>query len=154
MSEDIIRRNDGSILTPIKNSLIPDVFDLPQHIPPNLYCNEFDDLNIATFEERTKPFTDRMDKIQKELVSQTSELEKVRYENMKLNAQVEVLNKNNDRQLSEIERLQEINGQLKITNKKLEDDAKHRLKKDILIGLIPSAIILIVTIILTHYGLL
>lgn len=63
--------------------------------------------SLPTYEDRIKPLTDRMDNMQSELESQTEELQKLRYENMKLNAQIEVLNKTNDKQLNEISELKE-----------------------------------------------
>lgn len=90
-----------------------------------------------------KPLTDRMDSMKSELIIQTNELQKLRYENTKLNAQIEVLNITNDKQLSEIKSQQSNITQLKTINRKLQsiiDDSKWSNLKSLLIGVIGTVI--------------
>lgn len=144
MSEDssnIITRPDGTILKCIEPHMAyPNLdFDFSQcvSIPSN------ETLQLPTFEDRTKHITDRIDKMQKELESQTSELEHVRYENMKLNAQVKILNKNNEKQLDKIERLRNINYELKQSNSKLQgiiNSSKWSNTKSLFVGITGTVI--------------
>lgn len=107
---------------------------------------------IQTPEERYKFMTDRMDKMQGELETQTTELQRLQYENQKLNAQITTQNKIIDKQLSELKDQKSINHDLQQINNTLEKNNKHSFRNGILIGLIPSAIILVATVILTYYG--
>lgn len=61
-------------------------------------------------------------------------IESIRYQNMKLNAQVEVLNKTIESDKSEIEELQKANANLKVVNKTLEENNKHYWRNTILIN--------------------
>ena len=90
--------------------------------------------------------------------SQLVELEKIRYENMKLNAQIDTLNKLTDKQRDDIS---ELKNDLATTKKSFNDfkaqynnSNKHSFIKGILIGFIPSLIIFILTLLATNYGLL
>lgn len=107
---------------------------------------------IQTPEERYKFMTDRIDKMQGELETQTTELQRLEYENQKLNAQIITQNKIIDKQLSELEDQKSINHDLQQINNTLEKNNKHTFRNGILIGLIPGAIILVATVILTYYG--
>lgn len=107
---------------------------------------------IQTPEERYKFMTDRLDEMNEELKTQTTELQRLEYENKKLNAQITTQNKVIDKQLSELEEQKSINTNLQKINDTLVENNKHSFRDGILIGLIPSVIILIATIILTHYG--
>lgn len=90
--------------------------------------------------------------------SQLVELEKIRYENIKLNAQIDTLNKLTDKQSDDI---LELKNDLATTKKSLKDfkaqynnSNKHSLIKGIIIGFIPSLIIFLLTLLATNYGLL
>ncbi len=107
---------------------------------------------IQAPEERFKFMTDRIDKMQGELETQTTELQRLEYENKKLNAQITTQNKIIDKQLSELEEQKNINADLQQINNTLKANNKHSFRNGILIGLIPSAIILVATVILTYYG--
>lgn len=107
---------------------------------------------IQTPEERFKFMTDRIDKMQGELETQTKELYRLDYENQKLNAQIREQNITIDKQLSELEEQKSINTNLQQINTTLKENNKHSFRNGILIGLIPSAIILVITVILTYYG--
>lgn len=131
-------RNFGSIK-------IPDL-SMASQIKPI----EFPD--IPPIEERMKFLTDRIDKSNEELKNQTEELQHLRYENKKLNAQIETQNRLVDKQLNEIEEQKSINRNLQTINDTLRDNNKHSFRNGILIGLIPGAIILVATVILTYFG--
>lgn len=107
----------------------------------------------------------KMDRLEKNIKksnstqeSQLVELEKIRYENIKLNAQIDTLNKLTDKQRDDI---LELKNDLATTKKSFNDfktqynsTNKHSLIKGIIIGFIPSLIIFILTILATNYGLL
>lgn len=100
----------------------------------------------------------KMDKLNSTQESQLNELEKIRYENIKLNAQVDTLNKLSDKQSDDIATLK---NDLVTTQKHLnsfkqqyENSNKHSFITGIIIGFIPSLLIFILTIIATKYGLL
>ena len=109
-------------------------------------------VRIPSMEERYKFMTDRLDAMQDELKNQTTELQRLEYENKKLNAQITTQNKIIDKQLSELEEQKGINTNLQEINNTLVKNNKHSFRDGVLIGLIPSVIILIATIILTYYG--
>lgn len=116
----------------------------------NIAQSEFPE--IQTPEERFKFMTDRLDEMNEELKTQTTELQRLEYENKKLNAQVFTQNQVIDKQLSELEEQRSINTNLQKINNTLIENNKHSFRNGILIGLIPSAIILVITVILTYYG--
>lgn len=64
-----------------------------------------------------------------------SQLTSIRYENMKLNAQIEVMNKTIDSNNEELLRLQTTNSELKVVNQNLKDNNKHYWLYTILITL-------------------
>lgn len=98
----INEENQMGIFSGIKLSAIP-IPDIVPQLVKDMESQRDDFIkNISTHEERIKPITERVDKLQKELEHQTSELQKLRYENIKLNSKIEILNKTNDNQLSEI----------------------------------------------------
>lgn len=59
----------------------------------NLIMTKKNFTNIQSPQEKLSFLTDKLNCVQKELQKQTSILEKVQYENKKLNAQIEVQNK-------------------------------------------------------------
>lgn len=154
MSKPLINLNDHIVeFNPIEDqmkifngidlSVLPDPDMIPQSIKD--MEKKHDDLlkNLPTPEERMKPLTDRMDSMKSELIIQTNELQKLRYENTKLNAQIEVLNITNDKQLSEIKSQQSNITQLKTINRKLQsiiDDSKWSNLKSLFIGVIGTVI--------------
>lgn len=102
--------------------------------------------SLPTYEDRIKPLTARMDSMQSELELQTDELQKLRYENMQLNAQVKVLNVTNDKQLSEISDLKASETISKNTieelNKTINDSNKNSFIVNIVIAIISGIIVL------------
>lgn len=100
----------------------------------------------------------KMDRLNTTQETQLNELEKIRYENIKLNAQVDTLNKLTDVQSNDIsvlkndlEKTQKLLADFKEEYKKAN---KHSFITGIIIGFIPSLIIFVLTILATNYGLL
>lgn len=78
-----------------------------------------------------------------EISKQTQELKSIHYENMKLNAQIDTLNKIIDSQNDELERLRNINAELKLANKTLEKSNESNRGywiKTILIGIFTTVL--------------
>lgn len=102
--------------------------------------------SLPTYEDRIKPLTERIDSMQTELESQTNELQKLRYENMQLNAQVKVLNVTNDKQLSEISDLKANDiiskNIIEELNKTISDSNKNSFIVNIVIAIISGVIVL------------
>lgn len=65
----------------------------------------------------------------------TQDLKSIRYENMKLNAQIELLNKTIDSQSAELERLQTVNAELKLANQNLESENRHYWRNTVMSGI-------------------
>ncbi len=91
---------------------------------------------IQSPEERLHFLTKQLDGMKDELIKQTNSLEKVRYENTKLNAQIEVLNKTIDSSNEKLDELQAANIKLKIINETLEKNNAHYWRNVILTGFI------------------
>lgn len=151
MNDDVLSRYN-----PICNDIDSDYIReyLSRNPIPMPEAPTFAKIELPTPEDRLKPLTDRMDTMQNELETQTSELVKLRYENTKLNAQITTQNKVIDKQLSELEELQSIKLELQDSYDFLVKKNKNSTRNAILIGLIPSMIILVLTIVFTYFGLL
>lgn len=92
----------------------------------NEYLNtDFEIPKIPDPEERLRFLTEKLDSMNSELESQTKAMHKIQYENMKLNAQIEVLNKTLDSNRDELFELQKANAELKAVNKNLENSNRH-----------------------------
>lgn len=76
-----------------------------------------------------------------------SQLTSIQYENMKLNAQIKVMNKTIDSNNEELLKLQTTNSELKIVNQNLKDNNKHYWLYTFLIGIATT----ILGIVLGHY---
>ena len=72
--------------------------------------------------------------MQSELENQTESMRKIQYENMKLNAQIEIQNKTLDSNLEELNRLRTVNTELKAVNKNLENSNRHYWRNTLLIS--------------------
>ena len=118
--------------------------------------------NLPVYEPILPDYEDtvcgKMDKLNSTHESQLNELEKIRYENIKLNAQIDTLNKLTDKQSDDISTLK---ADLTTTQKILdnfkeqyENTNKHSFISGIIIGFIPSLIIFLLTILATKYGFL
>jgi hypothetical protein len=73
-----------------------------------------------------------------------TEIRAIRYENMKLNAQVDTLNKLNDEQKTELENLRQINIQLEKTNSILEEEKKNATKSTVFWSIITGIFLLLI----------
>lgn len=82
----------------------------------------------------------KVDDLSNKLEQANSELQAIHYENMKLNAQIDVLNKTIDSQSVELEQLRNINAELKTSNKILTENNKHYWRNTILASLIVGII--------------
>lgn len=102
----------------------------------NEYLNtDFEMPKIPDPEERLRFLTEKLDSMNSELESQTKAMHKIQYENMKLNAQIEVLNKTLDSNRDELFELQKANAELKAVNKNLENSNRHYWRNTGLISL-------------------
>lgn len=82
------------------------------------------------------------------LDEQTKELQSIRYENMKLNAQIEVLNKTVDLQSNELEKLRNINSELKVANQTLKSNNRHYWRNTFIIAFAVAAIFFVLGLII------
>ena len=90
------------------------------------YLNtDFEIPKISDPEERLRFLIEKLDSMNSELETQTKAMHKIQYENMKLNAQIEVLNKTIDSDKDELFELQKANAELKAVNKNLENSSRH-----------------------------
>lgn len=71
-------------------------------------------------------------------------IESIRFQNMKLNAQIEVLNKTIESDKSEIEELQKANTNLKIVNKTLEENNRHYWRNTFAVSLLVGIILFVI----------
>lgn len=112
---------------------------LADNIKNNMFSNiSLDPNDLPKFpspEERLKFLTDKLDSMKEELENQTDSMRKIQYENMKLNAQIEVLNKTIDSNLQELNELRTVNSELKAVNKNLENNNKHYWRNTTIISI-------------------
>lgn len=105
------------------------------------HMNNFTEMNLniikklPTPEERLKFITEKMDSMNSELEEQTDTMRKIQYENMKLNAQIEILNKTIDSDKEKLDKLQENNIELKAINISLGNSNRHYWRNTLLISL-------------------
>lgn len=78
--------------------------------------------------------------MQSELENQTESMRKIQYENMKLNAQIEIQNKTLDSNLEELNRLRTVNTELKAVNKNLENSNRHYWRNTTIISFVVALI--------------
>lgn len=91
--------------------------------------------DVQLSEKRLKFLTNKLDSMNSELKSQTESMNKIRYENMKLNAQVKVLNKTIDSRNEELIKLRNVNDELKIANMSLKNNNNHYWRNATIISL-------------------
>lgn len=96
--------------------------------------------NVKTPEEQLNFLTDRIDTMQSELKTQTDSLQKVRYENTKLNAQIEVLNKTIDTQNDILNKISNENSELKSINRTLKNNNNHYWRNSFIVSAIVALI--------------
>ena len=75
-----------------------------------------------------------------ELENQTEAMRKIQYENIKLNAQIEIQNKTLDSNLEELNELRTVNAELKAVNQNLINNNKHYWRNTLLISVIVAAL--------------
>lgn len=145
MSSDLIDKVMSGEIQVNQDTFSPPqfTFDATMNLLQKIVANPPKNLMVEQLEEANK-----------KLDNQTSELIKIRYENKMLNAQIKTANITIDKLSDEIDELKKINNELKKSNKIYKENQKHSMRNGIIIGLIPSVIILIVTVILTYFGLL
>ena len=143
---------DGRVLEPVTPSenlkklqefsdkLISDA-NYQQMFNNNINMNMFDNLpEFPSPEERFRFLTDKLDSMQSELENQTESMRKIQYENMKLNAQIEIQNKTLDSNLEELNRLRTVNTELKAVNKNLENSNRHYWRNTTIISFVVALI--------------
>lgn len=95
---------------------------------------------IQSPEERLHFLTKQLEDMKDELIKQTNSLGKVRYENTKLNAQIEILNKTIDSSNEKLDELETANIKLKIINETLKKNNAHYWRNTLIVGIIASLI--------------
>lgn len=137
---------DGKVLEPVTPSenfsdkLISDA-SYQQMLNNNINMNMFENMpKFPSPEERLKFLTDKMDVMQSELENQTEAMRKIQYENMKLNAQIEIQNKTIDSNLEELNTLRAVNAELKAVNKNLENSNRHYWRNTAIISFVVALI--------------
>lgn len=116
-------------------------FKLPENLIPTGLSDQFKDIDFQKFKDLIPPaqinipkpdipvIKNQMVEEQKKtnkLVNQLqSQLASIQYENMKLNAQIEVLNHTIDYNNEKIDELRTTNSKLEIVNQTLEKNNKH-----------------------------
>ena len=138
--EPVTPSNDLQKLQEISGKLISDT-TYQQILNNNTSMNMFDYMQkFPSPEERLKFLTDKMDSMQSELENQTESMRKIQYENMKLNAQIEIQNKTLDSNLEELNRLRTVNTELKAVNKNLENSNRHYWRNTTIISFVVALI--------------
>lgn len=90
----------------------------------------------------------KIDNLSNELEQSNLELQSIHYENMKLNAQIDVLNKAVDFQNDELERLRNINAELKISNQSLKENNNHYWRNTFIVGFAAALIFFLLGLII------
>ena len=93
--------------------------------------------------DKINDLSTKLEEANSEISKQTQELKSIHYENLKLNAQIDTLNKTIDSQNDELERLRNINAKLKLANKTLEESNESNRGywiKTILIGVFTTVL--------------
>lgn len=143
---------DGKILEPVTPSedlqklqefsdkLISDL-TYQQILNNNTNTNMFENMpKFPSPEERLKFLTNKMDSMQSELENQTEAMRKIQYENIKLNAQIEIQNKTLNSNLEELNELRTVNTELKAVNQNLINNNKHYWRNTLLISVSVAAL--------------
>lgn len=115
----------------------------------NEYLNtDFEIPKIPDPEERLRFLTEKLDSMNSELETQTKAMHKIQYENMKLNAQIEVLNKTLDSNRDELFELQKANAELKAVNKNLDNSNRHYWRNTTIISFTVALIFFVLGLII------
>lgn len=125
-------------ITPIDIQFTPEQLKkLTEYTPRPQFDFEIPNYPIKNPNEKVEGF---LKEANEKLESQTKELKSIRYENMKLNAQIDILNKTIDTQNNKLSELQIVNANLKQANKTLIENNKNYWRNTILAGLLVSGI--------------
>ena len=111
-------------------------------IPESAYSTECD------FPELSNPMLEELQALRTEVVNQTKELQHIRYENMKLNAQINTMNKIIDSKNDELDNLRNINTELKIANKTLKESNDHYWRNTFIISFVVALIFFVLGLII------
>ena len=115
----------------------------------NEYLNtDFEIPKIPDPEERLRFLTEKIDSMNSELETQTKTMHKIQYENMKLNAQIEVLNKTIDSDKDELFELQKANAELKDVNINLDNSSRHYWRNTTIISFTVALIFFVLGLII------
>lgn len=106
-------------------------YDLVPESVRNIDCN---------LPELGNPMLEELQALRTEVSSQTKELQHIRYENMKLNAQIDTLNKTIGSKDEELNSLRNINAELKIANETLKNSNNHYWRNTFIVGFVVAAI--------------
>lgn len=109
--------------------------DIPKAPNVNVVPNPVYETNHILEEQNEK-----INELSNQLENANKELKTIHYENLKYNAQIEVLNKTIDLQTDKLEQLRNINAELKTSNKILEENNKHYWRNTFIVGFVVSAI--------------
>lgn len=145
-----IFKDFSATVSPIKD-MLPQITSPPfleMEIPSNP-VHESNKL-LKKQNEKIDDLSNQLTQANIEISNQTKELQSIHYENLKLNAQIDILNKTIDSQNNELSELKYINAELKVANKRLEESNKSNRGywvKSILVGIFLS----IVTFVLGKY---
>lgn len=93
--------------------------------------------------EKIDDLSTKLEEANLEISKQTKELQSIHYENMKLNVQIDTLNKTIDSKDDELSKLRDINAELKLANKTLDENNKSNRGywiKTILIGIFTTVL--------------
>ena len=131
LQEKLKNFNPQSIPVPTYTPKAPEVLVRPNPI------HETNKL-LEEQNEKIDDLSTKLEEANLEISKQTKELKSIHYENMKLNAQIYTLNKTIDSKDDELSKLRDINAELKLTNKTLEESNKsnkHYWRNTIIISL-------------------
>lgn len=139
--------SDEKILTKTGETLIPFESQVDFSKISENFLDDCVPESVRNFEphlpEMSNPVVEELQTLHEETTKQTKELQSIRYENMKLNAQINTLNKTIDSKDEELNNLKSINAELKIANKTLEEsnNSNHGYwTKTILIGIFTTVL--------------
>ena len=134
MNEKEIKLADGTVLKPVEYSdeqmkKLSEMMNSPEY--QNYAANQIQEQlyqNLG-FDKKPEQPKNLMVTQQEKLNTLVEQLElkitSIQYENMKLNAQIETLNKTIDSNNEELHKLQSANSDLKAVNQTLKDNNKH-----------------------------
>lgn len=122
---------------------------------PNYIKNQQKQYNTIPI---SNPIVEELKEVKLELQTQTTELEKIRYENKRLNSQIQTSNITIDKQKFELAKVnelnKELNNQVSSLRKQLKESNTDKIKRrigDIIVGGIGGVITAILLFLITKY---